>query len=611
MRRTALILGLCVSLTSARDATSQSSQTAYLKASNTGTFDHFSSAVAISGDTLVVGAETEASNATGVNGDGSNNLAPGSGAAYVFLRSGTGWLPQAYLKASNTEAGDNFGRFVAISGNTIAVGAAAEDSDASGIGGNQLSNAMPGSGAVYVFVRNGASWSQQAYIKASNPFNGDGFGFSVALSGDTLVVGAIGESSNATGINGDQSDNSIPAAGAAYVFVRSGTTWTQQADVKASNTGPDGFGWDVDVAGDTLVVGARTEASMATGVNGDQLDNSFSLAGAAYVFVRSGTTWTQQAYLKASNTGSGDEFGARLVLSGDTLVIAAVGEDSQATGVNGVQHGEAATDSGAAYVFTRSGATWSQQAYLKASNTGSFDWFGRAVGISGDAVVVGAMHEDSSASGVGGDQGNEALMDAGAAYVFVRDGATWSQHAYLKASNPGFIDEFGGSLAMWGDTLVIGAEGEDSSAIGVDGDQSLNNAGSAGAAYAFDLDLDAWSDLGSGLAGSGPAPWLDGGGPLSGGTGNQLALSGGLPSSAATLVVGLSQLDAPFKGGTLVPHPLLLVPLATTASGTLSLPFTWPAGVPALTALYFQVWMADPGAPSGFAASNGLEGLSS
>jgi len=613
MSWTSVVLVVAASLGMARASSATDPdilQTAYLKASNTGSLDRFGGAVAISGDTLVIGAELESSNATGVDGDGSNNLAGGAGAAYVFVRSGTGWVQQAYLKASNTEAGDAFGRSVAISGDTIAVGATSEDSGASGVDGDQASNVMPGSGAVYVFVRDGASWSQQAYIKASNPDNGDGFGMSVALSGETLVVGAIGESSSATGVDGDQGDNSILAAGAAYVFVRDGSTWSQQAYLKASNTGPDGFGWSVAASGDAVVVGARVEASSATGVNGDQLDNSAFLAGAAYVFVRNGTSWSQQAYLKASNTGAGDEFGARLAFSGDTLVVSAVGEDSHVTGVNGVQHGEGATDAGAAYVFARSGTTWTQQAYLKASNTDELDWFGRAVGTSGDVVVVAAMHEDSSASGMDGAQGDDSLGDSGAAYVFVRSGTIWSQLAYLKASNPGFIDEFGCSLAVWGDTLVIGAEGEDSSATGVNGDQSLNNAGSSGASYVFDLDLDAWSDLGGGLAGSAAAPLVAGSGPLTPGSGNSLHLTGALPSSPATLVFGLAPLGAPFKGGTLVPMPWLLVSLATNGSGALSLPFTWPAGAPALAALYFQFWITDPGAPAGLAASNGLEGVS-
>jgi hypothetical protein len=151
---------------------------------------------------------------------------------------------------------------------------------------------------------------QQAYLKASNAESNDYMGFSVAIDGDTVVVGAPDENSSATGVNGNQADNTCFRSGAAYVFVRSGTTWTQQAYLKASNTGSiDDFGVSVAISGDTIIVGARTEDSAATGVNGNQADNSADGAGAAYVFVRSGTTWTQQAYLKASNAAGREFFG--------------------------------------------------------------------------------------------------------------------------------------------------------------------------------------------------------------------------------------------------------------------------------------------------------------
>ncbi|HWO19525.1 MAG TPA: FG-GAP repeat protein, partial [Kofleriaceae bacterium] len=190
------------------------------------------------------------------------------------------------------------------------------------------------------------------YGKASNTGAGDGFGFSVALSGDTLAVGALCEDSAATGVDGNQADNSASSAGAAYVFVRSGTTWTQQACVKASNTGAgDQFGTPVALSGDTLAVGARSEASAATGVNGNQADNSASGAGAVYVFVRSGATWMQRAYVKASNPGADGYFGYSAALSGDTLAVGAYGEASAATGVNGNQADNRASGAGAVYVF--------------------------------------------------------------------------------------------------------------------------------------------------------------------------------------------------------------------------------------------------------------------
>src|SRR5437867_2232371 len=148
--------------------------------------------------------------------------------------------------------------------------------------------------------------AQQAYVKASNTGPYDLFGFSVAVADATMVIGARGESSNATGVNGNENDNSAIDSGAAYVFVRNGTNWIQQAYLKASNTGGAGlftegdfFGYAVAVSGDTVVVGAPQEDSNATGVNGTQTNNLATDSGAAYVFVRKGTNWTQQAYLKA------------------------------------------------------------------------------------------------------------------------------------------------------------------------------------------------------------------------------------------------------------------------------------------------------------------------
>ena len=240
-----------------------------------------------------MGAHGESSAATGINGNQVDNSAPDAGAVYVFTRSGSTWSQQTYLKASNTNAGDQFGRLaLSADGSTLAVGAWSEDSSATGINGNQADNGASGAGAVYVFTRSGTTWSQQAYIKASNSDVsdvGDTFGWSVALSADgsTLAVGAYGESSAATGINGNQVDNSAPDAGAVYVFTRSGSTWNQQTYLKASNTNAnDWFGQGVALSADgsTLAVGAWDEASAATGINGNQADNSAPEAGAVYVY---------------------------------------------------------------------------------------------------------------------------------------------------------------------------------------------------------------------------------------------------------------------------------------------------------------------------------------
>lgn len=450
------------------------SQEAYLKASNTDTYDNFA-ALAISGDTVVVGAYKEDSSANGVDGNQNDNSANDAGAVYVFVRNGGVWSQQAYLKASNTGWYDYFGMSVAISGDTIVVGASGEDSDATGVNGDQNNDFNNDSGAAYVFTRSGGVWSQQAYLKASNTSTGSYFGNSVSISGDTIVVGAYGESNF--------------SAGAAYVFVRSGGVWSQQAYLKASNAESyDYFGISVSISGDTIVVGADGEDSNASGVNGNQSDNSALSAGAAYVFIRSGTTWSQQAYLKASNTETDDLFGA-VSISGDTIVVGAYGEDGNATGVDGNQSDNSASSAGAAYVFTRSGATWSQQAYLKASNTETNDYFGSSVSISSDDIVVGAPGEDSNATGVNGNQADNSSNASGAAYAFARSGEVWNQQAYLKASNTEAGDDFGWSAAISGDTVVVGALLEDSSATGVNGNQADNSVSDAGAVYVFGADV--------------------------------------------------------------------------------------------------------------------------
>jgi len=464
-------------------------QQAYLKASNSDAFDYFGYSVAVSGDTVVVGALLEDSNATGVNGDQSDNSAPEAGAAYVFVRNGPIWSQEAYLKASNTNRWDHFGYSVAVSGDTVVVGAEYERSGATGVNGDQSDNTAYYAGAAYVFTRSSGIWSQEAYLKGSNTETWDLFGRSVAVSDDTVVVGAPGEASGATGVDGNENDNSLTQAGAAYVFRRSGASWSQEAYLKASTTDKgDFFGNSISVSDDTVAVGAGGEASSATGVNGDQSDNSAYQAGAVYVFRRSSGTWSQEAYLKASNTDPGDLFGWSVSVSGDTAVVGAFRESSSATGVNGDQSDNSATWSGAAYVFAKSGGSWHQDAYLKASNTDADDWFGCAVALSDDVVVVGASGEDSDSTGVDGDQSDNSALQAGAAYVFRRDTTGWIPEAYLKASNAASDARFGFPVSVSGDTVVIGAQYEDSNATGVNGDQTDDSAEQAGAAYVFDLD---------------------------------------------------------------------------------------------------------------------------
>ncbi len=388
-------------------------QQAYLKAGKITTNDQFGWSVAISGDTLVIGARRENSSTTGINST-PDESANNAGAAYVFVRSGTTWTQQAYLKAGQVNTGDQFGSSVAVSGDTVIVGARYEDSGTTGVNGTPDESAAD-AGAAYVFVRSGTTWTQQAYLKASQVSSGDEFGAAVAISGDTAVVGAYLEDSGTTGINSTPNESAADA-GAAYVFVRSGTTWTQQAYLKAGQVSSgDEFGTSVAISGNTVVVGANQEDSGTTGTASTP-NESAAGAGAAYVFVRSGTAWTQQTYLKAGQVNANDEFGVAVAVGGDVVVVGARFEDSGTTGVNRTPD-ESANSAGAAYVFSRSGTTWTQRAYLKAGQVSSGDSFGRSVAVSGDTVVVGATLEDSGTAGINRTP-DELAADAGAAYIF-------------------------------------------------------------------------------------------------------------------------------------------------------------------------------------------------
>ncbi len=459
-------------------------QSALLKASNAGVNNFFGKSVSISGKKLVVGAASENSDSTGVDGDENNTGASNSGAAYVFVKNISNiWSQTSYLKSSNSEAADSFGGAVAISGSNIVVAANNEDGSGSQVDNNDTSN----SGAIYAFSSTDEIWHQQRITKASNIDDGDRFGQAIAISETTLIVGAFKEDSASAGINGDESDNSLQDAGAAYVFIRNSLgNWVKQAYLKPSNPDAnDWFGYSVAISGDTVAISARNERSNAIGINGDESNNFLFQAGAVYVFTRNNEVWSQQAYIKASNTGANDLFGFSLGVSGDTLVVGAVFEDSDSSGIDGDQNNDLAEHSGAAYVFERdSFGNWSQVHYLKASNnTGDNDEFGRAVSISDDLLVVSANREDGGSTGING-LNNNAANDAGAVYAFIRNNGFWTQEAYIKASNTGAGDEFGRSIALAGNTLVVGARHEDGDATIVNGIDN-NSSTDSGAAYVF------------------------------------------------------------------------------------------------------------------------------
>src|SRR5436190_2250217 len=417
------------------------------------------------------------------------------------------WTQAAYVKASNPRAGAQFGYAVALSsdGTTLAVAAQMEESVATGINGNQTDHSLYGAGAVYVYTRRGDAWSQQAYIKASNPGQDDQFGFNVSLSadGNTLAVSAPYEDSAATGIDGDQADNSMPNSGAVYVFGRTGTTWAQQAYIKASNTGEiqdgDEFGYSISLSGDgnTIAVGSFDEAGSSREINGPY-DRRAAGTGAVYVFTRSGTSWSQQAYLKAKEGDRQDSMGCWVAISddGNTVAAGALDEDTMVPGINVVQSGHSGVvdgpddnSSGAAYVFVRNGTTWTEQASFKASNVGKHDWFGIRLNLSGDSntLAVGAPNEDSAAQGINGNQNDNSADEAGAVYLFRRDGATWSQQVYFKGSNTEKFDEFSSGIALSRDgrTMAVGAHFESGGAKGINGNQADNSMPQSGAVYVF------------------------------------------------------------------------------------------------------------------------------
>lgn len=434
----------------------------------------------------------------------------------------------AYAKASNTAANSAFGYSTALSGDgkLMVVGAPYVKDDLEGtiVGARtQAGTGIDNHGAVYVYKLGvDGKWTQQAYLKASNIFDVDGFseggfgsefGGSVAVSSDgkTIAVGASLEGSNSIGVNSDQTDYSLTDAGAVYLF-NSGSDgkWTQKAYIKPSNTRDNlRFGSSLALSGTgaELAVGASGEDSAAKGINGQQSAGGLDDSGAVYYFTLNNSgNWTQQAYLKASNSQAGFRFGDSLALStdGKTLAVGAKGENGGAIGVNGSQSLIGQDDNGAVYLFTRNGAgSWLQEAYIKASNTaqstdtaGIGSEFGTKVALSGDGktLAVGAPYQDS-------DDATEVLNDnssnQGAVYVFRRNDANvWAQQKMLKTPLTGDFGLFGSSVALNydGSLLVSGVTGDATPAVGVNG--ALTTSGGkvdSGSVFVFALTGTSWA----------------------------------------------------------------------------------------------------------------------
>lgn len=264
--------------------------------------------------------------------------------------------------------------------------------------------------------------TQQAKIYPANHEDGDTFGESIDIDGDIAVIGAVGD---------DGEGNSYLSAGAAYVFTKSGSTWTEQAILRPSDiSGGENFGHKVCVDGNTIAVSANFKT-----VSGN------AYAGAVYVFTTSdnGSTWTQQQKITASNEGTNDYFGYSLGLSGDLLVVGAHTEDTWGS------------DAGLAYVFKRTGSTWTQQQQIKGTDTGASDQFGFSAAIDNDTIVIGARNEDNDLV--------SRVSNCGAVYVFTTsdNGSTWTQQDKFVSSAPTASEQFGAAVDIHGDTIVVGA----------------------------------------------------------------------------------------------------------------------------------------------------------
>lgn len=390
---------------------------ARIVASDAAAFDRFGFSVAIDGNTAVVGAYLADTSTPSVLED--------TGAAYVYDRSGNTWTQTAKLiePASALKiGGESFGRSVAISGETIAVGSPFSDKNASTVD----------SGAVFVFVRSSGVWSQQAKLVGTETVASDKFGQSVSLDTDTLLVG----SPNATA-------GAALRGGAIYAFTRAGAVWTQQARLIASDPQTDAqFGESVDVSADSAVAGAPL------------FDTSFDVSGidsgAAYVYSRSAGVWSAPTKLRAASPTDDGRFGHSVAVHSGTVVV---GEHFR----NGAR--------GAAHVFTGSGASWSLQALLTASDAAAGDFFGHSVALLDDVAVIGAYGVNSSGT------------DRGTAYRFNRTGSAWSEVDKYFASDAADNDRFGFGVALTASGAIVGAPEDDVLAASDD----------AGSAYLFHL----------------------------------------------------------------------------------------------------------------------------
>lgn len=459
----------------------------YFKASNNGADDRFGGAVALSADgtTLAVTAIGEDSNATYLGGSEADDSAPDSGAVYVFLRGAQGWVQQHYVKGSGM-AGERFGSALALSadGTRLAVGVP-------GAGG--------GRGMVMLYERGTDNiWWRSSMLQGRDV--GDNFGSSVAISGDGLTL-AIGAPDEDSGVLSSEADNSRASAGAVYVWLRvTATAWQRMAYVQAEVPwASNRFGAAVALSSDgsTLAVGTPGDSCPCAGIDAFHAGTTAPGSGSVYVLAR-GSSWTHQAYLKAGHVSTGAAFGTSLSLSadGNTLAVGAPYDGTDARGINGTVTGYWSTtrDSGAAFVFARSGTAWSQQAFIKP--TAVFPQgvlLGSSVSLSADGnmLAVGMPRDNSWASGFGGGE-LQQNGEAGGVYLFGRGAGAWSLGVYVKPTNNrgalGSHFMFGQSVAIAADgsVLAVGAPHEGSTSVGIQGEQNTAGTSSrSGAVYLY------------------------------------------------------------------------------------------------------------------------------
>lgn len=505
-------------------------------APDAGLADYCGSAVDVKGDLAIVGAwGATVEQPFPLINQGA------AGVAYVYRKVGSTWTLEAQVKANDFQALDFYGQGVAIDGTRAAVGSYGDD--------NVFST---NTGSLYVLRYVHEQWLQEAKLVPSPLLQSPAqFGKSVAIEGTTIVAG------------GPHYDQPLGVTGIAYVFEHNGTSWVQT--VQLLNTSPmhgERFGADVALSGDTIVVGAP---------RWDCNGGGMTCVGAAFVFRRVAGTWTQEAKLTALDGAAADFFGGGVDIEGDAVVVGAE------------QAGASGAGSGAAYVFRRTGTTWSQEAKLVPIDGAAGAAFGRSVALSGSTVVVGAPLDPTTGRG--------------SAHVFRHENGAWVQVSKVTLPGASVAAEAGAAVAVDGGTALVGGP--------------MHDGGTTDTGRAWRIEdvstHPAWNDLGGGLAGAVGVPKLTGAGVLAGGSPVLLTCSGAAPASASTLVIGLSLLCAPFKGGLLVPAPDVLVTgLVVGPGGSWSVGSTWPAGLPAGLDIALQAWTVDAAAPQGLSASDAL-----